>query len=166
MLTRIERLLLDAAVLATLLLGVLITGNVLGRLLFGAEIPDSIIMVRELMVAAILLPLAAATAARAHVSVTFITDKLPTGLRARIIVFGWVVGIFAVMPLLFAGWRQLVQAWVSAEYFFGDFDLPRWPGRLLFLLGMSFLWLRLVLITVQDIRSIRASGDVAGSGLH
>ncbi len=57
MLRRIEQLLLDLAVVAVIGLGVLITATVLLRVFFNSGVPDAIVMVRELMVAAIVLPL-------------------------------------------------------------------------------------------------------------
>ena len=44
-------------------LGLVIFANVAMRAFWGTSVPDAIILVRELMVAAILLPMAAATAA-------------------------------------------------------------------------------------------------------
>ena len=41
------------------------------------EVPDAVIIVRELMVLAIIMPLAAATTQRAHISVEFLTNMLP-----------------------------------------------------------------------------------------
>ena len=57
MLRRIERLLLDLAVFAVIGLGVLITASVLLRITVNSGIPDTIVIVRELMVVAIVLPL-------------------------------------------------------------------------------------------------------------
>ena len=71
MLVNLEKILLGLGALAVIALGVLITSNVIARALFASQVPDSVTMVRELMVAAILLPLAAAPAARAHAPVAF-----------------------------------------------------------------------------------------------
>ena len=59
----IERTLLDLAVLALVLLGGVIFVNVVMRAAFGTGLPDAIIMVRELMVAAVMLPMAGASGA-------------------------------------------------------------------------------------------------------
>ena len=79
MLVNLEKILLGLGALAVIALGVLITSNVIARALFASQVPDSVTMVRELMVAAILLPLAAATAARdgAPEAQTFTTGILP-----------------------------------------------------------------------------------------
>lgn len=167
MLHRIEQVLLDTAVVAALVLAVLVTGNVIGRHLFAAEIPDSIVVVRDLMVVAILFPLARATSERRHVAVTFFTDFLSERARARLTVFGWMVGVVAMMPILYAAWRAFGSAWASGEFFYGDFNIPHWVGRLIFLIGMAVLWVRLLIQAVQDIVVLRRTGRLDGlDGVH
>jgi TRAP-type C4-dicarboxylate transport system permease small subunit len=155
MLSRIESFLLDLAVVAVIGLGVLITTSVVLRAVFNSGVPDTIVMVRELMVAAVVLPLAATTARRAHIVVEFVSDKLPEAARKWLVVFGSVFGLVALAPLIYAGWREAVHALSSGAIFFGELSLPKWPGRLIFLAGISFCWLRLLLMVIADIRAIR-----------
>jgi TRAP-type C4-dicarboxylate transport system permease small subunit len=157
---KFENVLLGLGALAVILLGVLIAGNVIARAVFGTSIPDSITLVRELMVAAILLPLAAATAARAHVVVEFISDRMGARTKSWLIVLGSVVGMLALAPLLYAGGRELVSNWTSGSFYFGDIGLPKWPGRALFLLGIGACWLRLLTLAVGDTRTILRGGIV------
>lgn len=152
MLKRIETLLLGLAALAVLTMGVMITVNVVLRL-FGTSLPDSVVLVRELMVAAIILPLAAVTAARAHVCVEVLTNLLPPRVRQGLILIGWFVGLVAFAPLVYAGWRELASTWTGGSFFFGDLSLPKWPGRLLFLIGMAAFWLRLLILLIEDTRA-------------
>ncbi|MCC1493632.1 TRAP transporter small permease [Cognatishimia sp. F0-27] len=163
MLFRLENVLLGLGALAVILLGTLIAGNVVARAVFGTALPDSVILVQELMVAAILLPLAATTAARAHVCVSFITDRMGARARSWLIVFGSVVGLLALTPLIYAGWRELSSNWASGSYYFGDLGLPKWPGRLLFVLGMAACWLRLAELALRDLRTILSGGTVDDS---
>lgn len=165
MLGKIEHLFLQVAVVAIILLTVMITGNVLARALFNSAVPDSIVIVKELMVLAIVMPLSMATATRSHVVVEFLADRFPTRVRGWLIVFGSAVGLFALAPLIYAGGRELIHAIKSGEYFFGDLDLPKWPGRLAFLLGLMVCWLRLAVLVAQDIRSLRA-GDLRFADKH
>lgn len=167
MLHRIEQILLDIAVASVFALGLLVAGNVVGRHFFAAEIPDSVVMVRDLMVIAILFPLARATAERRHVAVTFFTDYFSVGVRARLTVFGWMVGTLAVLPILYAAWRAFASAWGSGEFYYGDFDIPHWIGRLLFFVGVLVLWLRLAIQAVRDIAVLRRTGRIDGlDGVH
>ena len=154
MLRRLESLLLGLGVVAVIALGLLIAVNVVARAVFDTALPDNVTLVRELMVAAILLPLAAATAARAHVSVEFVSDRMGPRARSWLIVLGSVAGMLALSPLIYAGWLELVRDWTSGAFFYGDLNLPRWPGRLLFVLGIGACWLRLAELAVRDIRTI------------
>ena len=151
MLKWIENLLLGLAAMAVLVMGVMITVNVVLRL-FGTSLPDSVVLVRELMVAAIILPLAAVTAARAHVCVEVLTNLMPPRVTEGLILIGWFIGLIAFAPLVYAGWRELSSTWSGGSFFFGDLSLPKWPGRLIFLVGMAAFWLRLLILLVQDTR--------------
>lgn len=165
MLKALETFLLNLAVAAVIALGVMITASVISRALFNLALPDTIVIVRELMVAAIVLPLAAATLARSHVAVEFIAAKLPLRAQAWLAVFGSAVGLFALMPLIYAGGREFAHTYTSGGFFYGDLELPKWPGRLVFLVGISLCWLRLLVLIVQDIGSIR-KGDYSFASAH
>lgn len=161
MLKRIESVFWSIGALAIIALGLMITANVAARALFQTGLPDSVIIVRELMVAAIVLPLGAVTAARAHVAVEFVTNGLSPRARSYLIVFGSLVGMLALLPLLFAGWRELSGTWTKGSFYFGDLGLPKWPGRLLFLLGIAVAWLRLAELAIRDTRTILRGGSVS-----
>ena len=166
MLVHLEKILLGLGAIAVIALGVLITANVVMRAGFSSAVPDSVTMVRELMVAAILLPLGAATAARAHVSVAFITDRFPARWRSWLIVFGSVMGLLALAPLIYAGGRDFLSVWQKGSFYYGDLNLPKWPGRLLFVLGIAACWLRLLELAIRDTRTILAGGDVSDDQQH
>lgn len=162
MLRRIEKLLLELAVLAVMALGLLITTSVVLRVFFNSGVPDSIVMVRELMVAAIVLPLAAATTARAHIVVEFLTNRFPVRVQGWFVVFGTGFGVLALAPLIYASWNEALHTLQSGGFYFGQLNLPKWPGRLIFLVGISFCWLRLVLLVIEDVRRIKAGLPLDG----
>lgn len=161
MLRRLETLLLDLAVFAVIGLGVLITLSVILRATLNSGVPDAIVMVAELMVAAVVLPLAATTAQRAHITVEFVSNRLPPKMRDWLVVFGSIVGLLALLPLIYAGFREVSHAMTSGGYFFGELMLPKWPGRVIFLAGISFCWLRLLLMVIADLRAIHAGRPLA-----
>jgi TRAP-type C4-dicarboxylate transport system permease small subunit len=163
MLRRIERLLVDLSILAVIGLGVMITANVLIRTLFNSGVPDTTFIVAELMVAAVILPMAATTAARAHIAVELIANQLPVRIHEGLIVFGSIFGLLALAPLIWAGWREAVHAFEAGSFFFGELHLPKWPGRVIFLVGISFCWLRLAIMVITDIRTMRAGGNLSGN---
>lgn len=161
MLDRIERLLLDLAVVAILGLGGLITASVVLRATLNSGLPDTVVIVQELMIAAILLPLAAATAARAHIVVEVFSKVLPARGQDWLVVFGSVFGLLALAPLIYAGWREAAHNLSNGAFFFGQLSLPKWPGRVIFLTGISFCWLRLLVLAWGDVRAIRAGRPLA-----
>ena len=156
----IERVMLEFAVVSTLALALAITANVAGRQLFGWSVPDIVIIVRELMIPTIILPLAAATANRAHIAVTFVTDRMSPRARGRLIVFGWFVALLAMLPLIYASWRNLSGSWSSGEFYDGLLSIPRWPIKLAFLLGLVMMTIRLVLVAREDLAELRRTGTV------
>lgn len=153
MLKALENLLLNLAVVAVIALGVMITASVASRAMFDYALPDTIVIVRELMVAAIVLPLAAATLARSHVAVEFVANKLSLHAQAWLTILGSFVGLLALLPLIYAGVREFSHTLTSGGFFYGDLNLPKWPGRLIFLIGISMCWLRLLVLMIGDIRS-------------
>ena len=164
MLRRIERLLVDLAIISVLGLGVLITATVLLRAFLNSGVPDAIVMVAELMVAAVILPLAATTANRAHIVVEFVSNRMPPRVRDGLVVFGSIFGLLALAPLIWAGWREVTHTIASGGYFFGDLNLPKWPGRVIFLAGISFCWLRLAIMVWRDIGAMRRGEPLADTG--
>jgi TRAP-type C4-dicarboxylate transport system permease small subunit len=166
MLVPLEKILLGLGAAAVIALGILITANVVARAVFASAVPDSVTMVRELMVAAILLPLASATAARAHVSVAFVSDRFGPRLRSWLIVFGSVMGLLALSALIYAGGREFLSNWEKGSFFYGDLNLPKWPGRLLFVIGIGACWLRLAELIWRDSRTILAGGEVSDEQHH
>lgn len=153
MLSKFENILLGIGAAAVILLGLLITASVVTRSLFGIALPDTIVLVRELMVAAIILPLAATTAARNHVSVSFFTDKFSARIRGGCIIFGSIVGMLALLPLIYAAGREVIHMALSGSFYFGDLNLPKWPGRAIFVIGIAICWIRLLVLAIADIRA-------------
>ncbi len=160
MLSRIEKLLLDLAVIAVIGLGVLITTSVLLRVFLNSGVPDTVVMVRELMIAAIVLPLAATAAARGNIVVEVLSERLPARTQDWLVVFGSVVGLLALAPLIWTGWREAYDTIESGSFYFGQLSLPKWPGRVIFLFGVVFCWIRLLVQVFGDIATIRSGGRV------
>ena len=137
-----------------------IAANVIGRQVFGWSVPDIVIIVRELMIPTIVFLLAAATASRAHIAVTFVTDRMSPRTRGRLIIFGWFVALLAILPLIYASWRNLSGSWASGEFYDGLLGIPRWPMKLVFLLGLVMMTIRLVLVAREDLAELRRTGTV------
>jgi TRAP-type C4-dicarboxylate transport system permease small subunit len=151
MLRSIESVLVGLAIVCVAALCILITAGVFTRSLLAWGIPDSIIFVRELMVGAIVLPLAAVSASRSHIAVEFLFNRFPPRVQAWLVAFASLFGCIALLPILIAGWRELAHTVTAGSYFFGDLQLPKWPGRAIFLLGMAVFMVRMMVLAVTDL---------------
>ncbi|UWQ29102.1 TRAP transporter small permease [Leisingera sp. M523] len=161
MLHRLERVFVDVSAAAIILLALLIFADVVALNLFNSSVPDTIVIVRELMVLAIVMPLAAATAQRAHIAVEFLTNLLPPRVSGWLAVFGTLFGLLALTPILYSGGREFLHQWQTGSVFYGDLNLPQWPGRLAFTLGIALGWLRLAVMAAGDALTLLRGGEIA-----
>ena len=161
-----ERFLLDLSAAAIAALGVLITLSVVLRATLNTGVPDTVVMVTELMVAAIVLPLAATVAARANIVVEVLSQHFPRRVQDWLVIFGGIVGLFALLPLIWAGWKEAHSAVTGGGFYFGQLNLPKWPGRVIFLFGVSVCWLRLAIQVAQDIRTVADGHHIETEAEH
>ncbi|MEM6460884.1 MAG: TRAP transporter small permease [Pseudomonadota bacterium] len=153
MLKRTEFFLETLGAVAVALLCLLIVITVIAREFFAYAVPDSIILVRELMVPAILFPLSAATARRAHVAIDLFANHFPDALNRWIAVFAALVGIVIVATLVVAGWQQFINNWANGAHQGGDFLIPKWISRLAYFIAFGFVLIRIIQIFFVDLRA-------------
>lgn len=150
---RIEHLLDTVAAVAIVLLCLLITLNIIAREVIQTGVPDIIIIVQELMVPAILFPLANATAMRAHIAIEVIANFFPATLNRWIAVLAALTGILVAGVLLFAGWMEFWKTFNSNAHYGGTFHWPKWPSRALFVIAIAIFQLRLLHVFWVDLRA-------------
>lgn len=156
---RIEHVLDTVAAVAIVALCILITANILAREVIKTGVPDIIIMVQELMIPAILFPLAAATASRAHIAIDVIANFFPAGLKRWIAVFAALIGLVIGTVLLAAGWMEFWKTFNSNAHYGGTFLWPKWPGRALFVLAIAMFEIRLLHVLWVDLRAALSGLD-------
>ncbi|WP_282605980.1 TRAP transporter small permease [Pelagibius sp. Alg239-R121] len=162
MLGIVERALSGVAALCVIGLCLVITGTVVSRWLLGWGIPDDVTIVQELMIGAIILPLAYVTSSRSHIAVEVLYNRLGRRTQIYLMAFGTAFGFLALLPLTYAAWHEFVYAYESETYFFGDLELPEWPGKMAFFVGLFFFVLRLCLLTASDLKAAWRAGSSAG----
>ncbi|MGO1121067.1 TRAP transporter small permease [Rhodovibrionaceae bacterium A322] len=156
---------LEAALLAVsgaciLLIGSLISVGIFTRALFGWSLPDVEVMVRELMIGSIILPLAYVTADRAHISVEVFTNFMPRRFDPWLDLLSSVIGFLVLLPIVYGGYIALAATIAEDTYFFGQLELPEWPGRLAFFLGYLLFVVRLAWLIGHDaLRAFAGSSD-------
>lgn len=153
MLKRLESVLLEVATVSVVALAVLIFADVLAVNFFQSYVPDTIVIVRELMILAIVLPLAAATANRSHIAVEFVTNLLPEKVVNWFVAFGTIFSFFVLLPIIWVAYQDLAYQLQIQSTFYGDLNLPKWPGRMAFLIGIVLCWIRLGTLILVDIRA-------------
>ena len=153
MLKKIEQGALIVAGGCIVTLGLMITLTVVTRNLFGWGVTDDVVIVRELMVGAIFLPLAYVTANYSHITIEFLFKRLAKPAKLWMLAIGSLISVLILMPLAFSAWQGFFHAASSGAYFFGELELPEWPGRFAFFVGAALFIIRLSIILVVDIRA-------------
>ena len=132
----IERLAVVVAAVAVLAAGAIICINIAGRSSIGFGIPDGEIIVQDLMVLAVLLPLATVAGRRAHITVDLFVRRLSPRARRRLNAVMGVLSVLFLIPIVWSGWANFSSAWRTGGYYDGGLEIAEWPGRLAFLVGM------------------------------
>lgn len=128
----LENVFLLVAVVCILGLCAVIASSVLLRTFSSSGIPDEIVIVGEMMIGALILPLAFVAADRGFISVEIFTQKLGPKFQQALNVLTAIAGLIAVAPITYAAYLSVVDAFESGAYFFGLLELPKWPGHTLF----------------------------------
>ena len=153
MLKKIEQGALLISGLCIVALGLMITLTVVTRNLFGWGVPDDVVIVRELMVGAVFLPLAYVTAEYSHITIEFLFKRIGQKAKLFLLAAGSVISLLLLVPLVLSAWQGFFHAATSGAYFFGELDLPEWPGRFAFFAGALLFTIRLSIILLADIRA-------------
>ncbi len=150
----VEKALMAVAVVSILAICAIIFSGVVTRAVFNWSLPDAEIIVRDLMIAAVVLPLAYVTAARAHISVDVFVNLMPKAMMPWINLLGSLIGFLVLLPIAYGGWTAFNAAWSDGSYFYGEFDLPEWPGKFAFFLGYVVFVLRLLFLVISDLLTL------------
>jgi TRAP-type C4-dicarboxylate transport system permease small subunit len=132
----IERAAIVVAAVAVLAAGAIICINIAGRSTIGFSIPDGEIIIQDLMVLAVLLPLATVAGRRAHISVDLFVRTLGPRTQRWINAAMGVLSVLFLIPIVWSGWANFAAAWRGGGYYDGGLEIAEWPGRLAFLVGM------------------------------
>ncbi|MDC0662975.1 TRAP transporter small permease [Marinobacter sp. SS21] len=150
-LARVETWLLNLAVLCILGLGCIITASVVLRWVATSGVSDEVVIVGELMIGALILPLAFVAADRGFIAVEVLTNRFGPRAQHWLNVLAALVGLVAVAPIAYAAGLSMVDAIKSGAYFFGLLELPKWPGLVLFFVGYAAFFIRLIDLAVYEV---------------
>ncbi len=154
----LEKVLLVLAAVSILAICAIIFSGVVTRAVFNWSMPDAEILVRDLMITSIILPLAYVAAERAHIAVDVFVNMMPKAVRPWSDLLGSTIGLLVLLPIAYGGWKGFLTAWSDGNYYYGEFDLPEWPGKLAFALGYAVFLLRLLSLVIIDIKAVFQRG--------
>jgi len=149
-LSSIEKFGLDVSALAIVILALMVTASIAGRLFFGTSVPDDIVIAGELMVALVALPWAIVTADRGHIAVEVFTTRVTGRGNIFLNILSTIAALVMLVPLTLAVGRALMISIDFGSYFDGELYLPQWPGRLMFFLGYALMLVRFAVLVKDD----------------
>ena len=159
-----EKLFVGVANLALLTMMVIVTGSVIGRSAFNYPLPDDLLIVGLLMVVVITFPLAYIQRRNGHISVTVISDRLPRRVQIIQRLFGNLLfGLFLGIMGFFV-FKKVPREFAQKLYYDGQLEVPTWPMKTMFAVGISFFLISVLASIWRDIRGWRSGADAAESG--
>jgi TRAP-type mannitol/chloroaromatic compound transport system permease small subunit len=147
----LENVCLLVGVVCIIGLCLIIASSVLLRTFALSGVPDEVVIVGEMMIGALIMPLAFVAADRGFISVEIFTQRLAPKFQQMLNVLSVIVGLIAVAPITYAAYLSVVDAFESGSYLFGMLELPKWPAKTLFFLGYLLFFIRLIDLAIHDI---------------
>lgn len=147
---KIEAVFLAFGAICVLAFGAYINLGIILRNIFNGQIYDEVVIVGELMVGALVLPLAYVAADRGYIAVEVLTAHFGRKIQIWLNVLVSFVGLIAVSLISYAAYHAFFTAIEDGNYFFGLLELPEWPGRLAFFAGYLLFFIRLINLLVFD----------------
>ena len=149
-LSGLESILLNIAVFCILVLCMIIMASVILRELGYSGVSDEVVIVGELMIGALILPLAYVAADKGFIAVEVLTNRCGPRMQVALNILSALVGLCAVSPIAYAAYISMADAISSGSYFFGLLELPKWPGRIVFFFGYAIFFIRLIDLAIFE----------------
>lgn len=153
LLVRIEGAMTGLAAFAVFAMAAYICYGVIARNILNISVSDETVIIGELMIVALVLPLARVAAEQGFIVVELLTERFSTRHHTVLTVLAILVGLMAALSIGYAGLRAFGDAWSSKSFHFGILNWPEWPGKLAFLIGYVFFILRLLILLVTGANS-------------
>lgn len=145
--------------IATVVMMVATTVDVLSRNLIGPSVPGLMELSATLLVATVFLGLAYAGAANAHVSVDLITSRLPLGVARRLAGLMWLIGAAMTVWFVWATAKRAISSLSMGETTVGIIDWPLWPARWIVVIGFAAFVLIALVNAYLGMRGERLLGE-------
>lgn len=116
--------------------------DVVFRLFFNAPIRGRIEFTGLVMAFVIYLGVPYAQAQKAHVGVTFFTDRIPSQVKKYFELFVYLFSVVILGFVIYATTNKAIDSVRVGEYFYGSTRFPLWPSRILVAFGFILLSLQ------------------------
>lgn len=146
------------ATLATLLLMVVITIDIVARTITGASIPGVFELGETVLVAAIFLGLAYAGATNGHIAVDLVTERLPKKVSRWVVAFAWVATSAILVWMIYATMIRAIDATENNESRMGLINWPIYPTRWIIVIGL----VAMLLVAITNVIRLIGGKEVLG----
>ncbi|GGE23672.1 TRAP-type mannitol/chloroaromatic compound transport system, small permease component [Gemmobacter megaterium] len=140
----IETLFAAIGAVAVAAMSAYVIAGVIMRNLLNMALHDEAVVVGELMIAALVLPLAKVAAEHSFITVDVLTGRFAARHAIWLNALAAIVGLIAAGAMGYAGWRTLSEVVRSGSYYYGMLQLPEWPGKTMFFAGYVLFAVRLL----------------------
>jgi TRAP-type mannitol/chloroaromatic compound transport system permease small subunit len=142
---------------------VLISCDILGRVLFNSPIIGVPEIVKVSVVAIVWLQMSHTLKIGGHIRSDVVLSRLSPKGRAFVDLIASILGAFVFGLLVYAGWDTMIEAWQIGE-FEGELPVrvPTYPVRTIVLLGAALTSLQFILFGWRSIRIIAGQADQEG----
>ena len=118
--------------------------SAMGRYTMGVSIPDDITLAEWAMVGCVSLMIGTIQGRGEHIEVTALTDRMGPGANKMLRLLGLLIGVFIVGRFALINFEEVPDAFLEETY--GSiYELPLWPARLLFEIGLIW-WLFRIMV--------------------
>lgn len=163
-LVKVEGAFLALSMVGIVAMGAIVTITIIGRTLFGVALPDTDILIGELMVASMILPLAYVASTGAHIAVDVFARMAPERAQPWFRLLASLAGFVVVLPIAWGGYTELTGSLEAGAYYYGDLFLPEWPGRAAYLLGFLLFAIRCLVDAAREVMIIARRGAPGTAG--
>jgi len=156
---RLEQVLSYISSALLLAMTLLVTADVIGRMMFRSPIYGTLEVVQFAMVGIVFLALPRCESNRAQISVTTLTERSRGKTLSALKLFGLFISF---VMLIFIMWRSAAFTWTSwqeGQATMGLVHLPEAPAMLLVPIGASIACARIALLFYRELRKFGGPGD-------
>ena len=117
----------------------LITADILGRVIFNVPVPGTYNVCESLMVFIVFLSMANTEAQRQNIRIRVFTSRMPASVQRTLNMLVCLAGAFFCGLVVWCAWPFAVESWSIREYITGQLSLPLYPSKFAVPVGMFLL---------------------------